>query len=219
VISRILPLGAILAGLFMLAPAAQAAQNFGSCKLDGTAKFSTGLLANQPTPDPSGPGINWGSGFSYSFGGTLTNCVKLDGGGPGQVADATISAGEKIAINGVQYLPANTPSGNGGCTGSHTDGISLIKWGDGKLSAVHYTTDGAAAAVGLTGNFLDKITLTRVDKGPNGETLTDTFSNLAFAGDYTGGPLTFQPPDPTLCNSTGVVEAAISGAIGHGNYQ
>lgn len=216
---KILLLGGIVAAL---APAssASAASNFGGCALDGTAKLTPGLGANQPAPGGSGTiPVNWGPAFKYSFHGDLSNCVGMSSGGPATGVTGKISAGENVTIGGKEYLPFNTPSGNGGCTGSHTSGVSLIQWSDGKLSAVDYETDGAAALVGLQGSFEPSITLTRVDKGPNGETLTTTFSNLAFAGDYTGGPLVFHPADPTKCNSTGVTEAPITGFIGHGNYQ
>ena len=213
-IRRILPLGGILAGLLALAPAADAAQNFGSCALDGLAKLTPGLGANQPAP--GGGGIDWGPAFNYSFSGTLSDCQSMP---PGAAAEGTISAGEQLTINGVKYRAPNTPSGNGGCTGSHTDGISIIQWGDGKVSAVSYSTEGAAALVGLTGTFFDKITLTRVDPDPvTGLEIRDTLTGLAYAGDYAGGPLVFHPADPTQCNSTGVTDAPITGVIGHGNY-
>ena len=218
-IRRILPLGGILAGLLALAPAAHAAANFGGCTLDGNAKLSPGLASNSPMPDPSGPGVDWGPAFTYSFDGALDNCTELDSSGPAQTDGGTISAGEPLKINGVDYLPANTPSGNGGCTGSHTDGVSIIKWADGSLSAVSYSTDGAAALVGLQGDFLSSITLTRKDLDANGNVVKDTFNNLKYAGDYTGGPLVFHPADPTQCTGAGVTMAPITGAIGHGNYQ
>jgi hypothetical protein len=217
VIRRILPLGGILAGLLALAPAAGAAQNFGMCSLDGLAKLTPGLAANQPAPGSGG--VDWGPGFSYSFSGTLSSCQGLSGAGPGGPAGGTISAGEQITINGVKYLAPGKPSGNGGCTGSHTSGTAIVKWDDGTLSAVDYTTEGAAAVVGLTGDFLSSITLMRVDPDPvTGLPVEDKFNNLAFGGDYAGGPLVFHPADPTQCTGAGVTEAPITGAIGHGNY-
>jgi hypothetical protein len=45
-------------------------------------------------------------------------------------------------------------------------------------------------------------------------------SPLAYGGDSAGGPLAFEPPDPTACNTpTGVTQAGIQGVIGHGNSQ
>ena len=212
-------LGGLLAATFCTSPA-MAAQNFGGCSLDGNATLNPGLGANTPAPDPAGPGVDWGPAFTYSFDGTLDNCVSVDGSGPAQASGGTISAGEPLSINGIDYLPANVPSGNGGCTGSHTDGISIVKWGDGTLSAVDYSTDGVAAGIGLTGTFLDSITLTRKDVDANGQPIKDTFTNLKYGGDYTGGPLVFHPADPTQCNgAAGVTTSPITGFIGHGNFQ
>lgn len=220
---KILLLGGLMAAL--VPASASAAQNFGACALDGAAKLTPGLTANTPTPTPTVPGgfefpqeVNWGPAFKYSFHGSLSQCTGASSAGPVTNLTGNISAGENVTINGKQYLPFNMPSGNGGCSGSHTDGVSVITWSDGKLSAVDYSTDGAAALVTLTGSFMSSITLTRVDKGPNGETLTDTFTGLAYAGDYTGGPLAFHPADPTQCNGAGVTDAPITGTIAHGNY-
>lgn len=226
---KILLLGGVFAAL-VPASSAMAAQGGSACTLDGTAKLKPGLSSNTPTPAPSVPApawglpheVNWGTPFTYSFRGTLDNCKGASPGGPGGPTGGTISAGENVTINGVAYESLGPATGNGGCTGSSTAGSSIIQWADGKLSVVDYKTEGAAAAVGLTGTFRSgTVTLTRVQRGPKEEVLRDTFP-LAFGGDYAGGPLVFHPTNPQDCTpagaGTGVTEAPITGTIFRGNY-
>ena len=198
-----LALCAIVAGAIALTPAANAGQGVGFCQLDGTANFGTGL--GTVAKD-----------FTYDFGGTLSNCK-------GSFSDAggKVSAGRPIVIDGVAYRPLDQPKGNGSCASSDTSGTACIDWGAGKYSAISYTTKGAAAAVALTGTFKSgNVTLTSVAPDPaTGQPTTKTIP-LAYAGDYSGGPLAFEPPDPTACNApAGVTTAGIQGVIGHGNYQ
>jgi hypothetical protein len=220
-----------LAATLLPATSAMAGQGLAGCQLAGTAAFPVGLGANQPAPAPTVPApelgipqeIDWGPAFTYSFHGELTGCTGTDSTVPptGDVgASGKIYAGESFPYKGVQYESLGTPTGNGGCSGSHTEGTSVVVWGNDRLSVIDYATDGAAALVGLTGQFRDgSVTLTRVERGPEGEILTDTFP-LELGGDYTGGPLAFEPPDPTACTTaTGVTTAGISGFLGHGNYQ
>ena len=226
---KILLLGGVVAAL-VPASSAMAAQGGGACTLDGTAKLTPGLSSNTPTPAPSVPSpswglpheVNWGTPFTYSFHGTLANCNGGSSSGPGGPTGGTISAGENITINGVQYETLGAATGNGGCSGSSTSGTSIIQWTGGALSVVDYKTEGAAAAVGLAGTFRSgTVQLTRVQRGPNGEILRDSFP-LAFGGDYAGGPLVFHPTDPQDCTpagaATGVTDAPITGAIFRGNY-
>jgi hypothetical protein len=207
---------------FALAPAApaMATQEFGDCQLDGLATFASPLTVNQGTP------LDWGPAFGYTFNGDLTECnFVFSGGYNGGSGGGKIYAGEGFTLDGVAYdWPAALakPSGNGGCTGSHTDGTALVFWDEGPAaSVIEYSTDGAAAAVGLTGTFGSKtITLASKAKNADGSPVsTRTIVADAFADDYTGGPLAFAPDDPTQCNGAGVTEAPISGVIGHGNYE
>jgi hypothetical protein len=216
---RIALLGGALIALAPAAPA-MATQEFGSCTLDGLAKLTPGLTVNQGTP------LDWGPAFTYTFSGDLTGCqLVFSGGYNGGSGSGRIYAGETVTLDGVEYdWPAalGTPSGNGGCSGSHTDGTALVVWNDGAgISVIDYSTDGVAAAIGLTGSFgSETVTLASKAKNADGTPVTTrTITADAFDGDYTGGPLAFAPDDPTQCNGTGVTESPIHGVIGHGNFQ
>lgn len=193
--------GSILASALALAPSAMAGQGIGACQLDGNADFVTPLTTASVTT-------------AYSFSGALTNCT-------GSFSDksGTVSAGKPITINGVAYQPLDTPSLTGGCASSTTNGTAFVDWGAGKFSAISYSTTGAAAAVALQGTFKSgTITLKSVATDPvTGQPASSLSANLAYGGDYSGGPLAFQPASPTDCQ-TGVKTAGIHGAIGHGNY-
>jgi hypothetical protein len=201
-VKKTLLLGSILTSALALVPSAIAGQGIGGCQLDGTANFAKPLTA---------PGSVT---TTYDFSGALTNCQGSfsDKGG-------TVSAGQPITVNGVQYQPLNAPSLTGGCTNSDTSGKAFVDWGGGKYSVIDYTTKGAAAAVALTGTFEGgSASLTSVGVDANGNHTTISVP-LAYGGDSTGGPLAFQPPDPTACNGAGVATAGIHGVIAHGNYQ
>jgi hypothetical protein len=199
-VKKTLLLGSFLAGAIAFAPSALAGQGVGGCQLDGNADFAKPLTTTSATT-------------AYSFKGALTNCT-------GTFSDkaGTVSAGKTITIGGVDYQPLDTPTLTGGCTNSDTTGTGFIDWGGNKFSAISYSTKGAAAAVALTGTFKSgSVTLTSVGVDANGNHTTITVP-LAYGGDYTGGPLAFQPADPTACNGAGVATAGIHGFIGHGNY-
>lgn len=213
---KTLLLGCAVVAVLALPSSSMAAQGFGGCALAGNATFDNPLKVNQPAP-PAGPDIDWGPAFRYSFTGDLSNC-KGSGSAP---ASGKIYAGvATVTIGGTDYdFPFGKPTGNGGCSGSHTEGTALVLWDGGTASAIDYSTDGAAALVGLTGSFMSgSLTLNSAAKDSNGNPVSTTTLTLAYGGDYTGGPLAFQPPDPTACNGAGVAAAGISGAIMRGNY-
>ncbi|MDX6641602.1 MAG: hypothetical protein QOF12_2613 [Solirubrobacteraceae bacterium] len=200
---RTLLLCAVLAGTLALVPTAQAGQGAGGCQLDGTANFSKGLSTTAQN-------------FNYDFGGTLSSCA-------GSYSDksATVSAGQPITIAGVAYRPLDQPTGNGSCASSTTAGTAFVQWDNGTFSAIKYSTTGYAALVALTGSFLTgSVTLTSVAVDPlTGLPVSTRIVSLAYGGDYAGGPVAFEPPDPTACTGAGVTSAGIQGFIGHGNYQ
>lgn len=195
-----------LATFALFVPSASA-QSIGGCQLQGTASFSPGLGAG------SAP-------FSYSFGGNLSGCQSSQSGAP---TSGTESAGQTLTEKVTNSITGATdtvtyqepvPTGTGGCASSTTQGESLTNWADGTTTVVSYTTTGAAAAVQLSGTVAPSMTLTAVN-AQSGDPTTYTINTTRYAGDTASGLLTFQPPDPTACNtSAGVTSAAISGEIG-----
>jgi hypothetical protein len=203
---HVFAVAACLATMAFAAPAASAAPSFGGCQLQGTASFSPGLGANsQP--------------FSYGFSGNLTGCQSTQAGAP---TSGTVSAGQTLteqvtnsvtkATDTVTYQEP-VPTGSGGCATSTTSGQSLATWADGSTTVVAYTTSGAAAAVKLSGSVAPSMTLSAINP-PAGDPTTYTINSTRYAGQSAGGLLTFQPADPTACNTpTGVTSAAIGGGI------
>jgi hypothetical protein len=195
----------LAAAAAFIMPAA-AAQSAGGCQLQGNASFSPGLnSSSQP--------------FSYGFTGNLTGCQSSQSGAP---ASGAVSAGQTLteqvhnsvtgATDTVTYQEP-TPTGTGGCASSTTSGEALVTWADGSTTVLSYATTGAAAAVDLSGSVQPSMTLTAVNAA-SGDPTTYTISTTRYAGDSSTGLLTFQPPDPTACNtSTGVTTAAIGGAV------
>ena len=175
---------------FGFAPGASAAT--GGCQLKGTASFTPGLnTTSQP--------------FTYSFGGDLTNCQSSEAGAP---ATGTVQAGGTYTepATGKGYLlPSAT--GTGSCSSSTTQGLALIKWGDGTRTLTDYTTSGAAAAVKLDGTVVASRTLQPVNPADPPLTLTTT----RYQGSASHGLLAFEAT-PTEC-TTGVTAAGIEGAV------
>jgi hypothetical protein len=185
-----------IAALLALAPTAFA-QSGGGCQLQGTASFTPGL--NSDAKD-----------FDYSFNGNLTSCQSSEAGSP---ASGTVSAGEAVTIGGKQYQEP-VPSGNGGCSNSTTSGFAIVTWADGTQTIVQYTTSGAAAAVALQGTVVPSLTIAAINPQP-GDPPSTTVTTTRYGGSSSLGLLTFQPPDPTACNTpAGVASATISGFIG-----
>jgi hypothetical protein len=193
-------LGAFAAAIaLLLVPAAASAQSVGGCQLDGDASFTPGLS-------------NTAQNFQYSFGGNLSGCQSSESGAP---ASGTVSAGEVVTINGQQFQEP-VPSGNGSCASSTTAGTAIATWADGTKSVIGYSTTGVAAAVHLEGTVVGSVTLQAVNPQP-GQPTSTTVTSTRYAGDSSHGVLTFQPPDPTLCATTGVTTAGISGVVGLGS--
>jgi hypothetical protein len=170
----------------------------GGCHLQGQASFSPGLnSSSQP--------------FSYSFGGQLSNCQSSTAGSP---TSGTVEAGKVYTDSTGQQFQEPISTGNGGCTNSTTSGTAIVTWADGTVTVVQYTTTGAAAAVKLDGTVAPSVTLAAINPQP-GQPTSTTISTTRFAGAKALGGLTFQPPDPTACNTpAGVTAAAIDGVIG-----
>jgi hypothetical protein len=193
---RLVLLAIGIAALLALAPSAFA-QSGGGCELQGTASFTPGL--NSSTQD-----------FAYSFHGDLSSCQSTEAGVP---TSGTVSAGEAVTIGGKQYQEP-VPEGNGSCESSTTGGFSIVTWADGTQTVVQYTTSGAAAVVSLQGTVVPSLTIAAINPQP-GDPPSATVTTTRYAGSSALGLLTFQPPDPTACNTpAGVSSAGISGFIG-----
>ena len=182
----------------------------GGCQLQGTANFAPGLGATAQN-------------FTYSFAGNLTGCTSSDSTAP---ASGTVEAGKTVTrtytdpttgTSHVVHYQEPVPSGNGGCTNSTTAGYAIANWADGTVTVIKYSTTGAAAAVALSGSVVPSVTLTATD-AQAGDPTTITISSTRYTGQSAGGPLAFQPPDPTACNApAGVTAAGISGFVGLGS--
>jgi hypothetical protein len=187
-------LGCVIA--LLLVPSMASAQTAGGCELNGTASFTPGLNTEAKA-------------FSYSFNGELTGCQSSESGAP---ESGTVSAGEIVTINGLQYQEP-VPSGDGSCLSSTTAGTAIVTWADGTQTVVDYSTSGAAAAVQLEGTVADSVTLQEV-----GGTSTATVTSTRYVGASALGLLEFSPPDPSACNTPeGVTSAGIGGFIGLGS--
>lgn len=217
--ARRIPL--IAAGAALLAAGALAvgslpasAQSGGGCQLNGNANFSPGLGSSSQS-------------FSYNFAGSLTSCQSTTSApasgtvGAGNVVPETVTvstAGGPVTATFNYQEPV--PTGSGGCASSTTSGDSFVTWADGTQTALSYSTSGVLAAVDLSGTVVPSVVLQPVA----GQGITSggvfypapsyTFTTTRFAGDTANGTLTFQPADPTACNtSAGVTTAAISGGV------
>jgi hypothetical protein len=188
---------------FVFVPSATAASNgVGGCQLSGTAQFGGSGLDGPPLYGP----------FSYSFHGTLSNCQSSNGA----PASGTVFAGEQ---------GLNPAAGSGNCAETISKGESVVQWADGKNTVIAYKTQGALAAVGLTGTVVTATSETSTD--PTTGVTTPLFSTNEPAtpvGSTAGGALAFQPADPKACANfatdpppPGVMSASISGVIGDGN--
>ncbi|HEY3185916.1 MAG TPA: hypothetical protein VGJ70_00485 [Solirubrobacteraceae bacterium] len=119
------------------------------------------------------------------------------------------------AVTGERFQEP-VPTGTGSCASSTTSGIAIVTWGDGTATVVQYATTGAAAAVHLSGDVIDSVTLPAINPLP-GQPTSKTITTTRYAGQSALGLLAFQPPDPTACNAAGVTTAGISGVIGLGS--
>jgi hypothetical protein len=167
---------AVLASAAAVALPAGAAPGGGGCQLSGNAKFVKG---------PNGTDHP----FTYTFTGTLSNCMSNESGAP---TAGTIST----------LVPAK---GSGTCANGKTSGISLVKWSGGKQSVIKYTTDSVTAEVVLQGTVIPSYKVGR-----------KVYKSTLYSGSGALGDLIFQA-DPTQCAGSGVTTAPISGFTGIGH--
>lgn len=178
-----------------------AAQTGGGCHLQGSASFNPGLNSSARP-------------FSYSFAGDLTDCQSNDSTAP---TSGSVEAGKVYTAPSGEQFQEPVSTGNGGCASSDTSGTGIVTWADGTVTVVNYTTTGAAAAVKLDGTVAPSVTLPAINP-QTGQPTSITINTTRFAGASALGALTFQPPDPTACNTpAGVTTAAIDGFIALGS--
>ena len=198
---------AVAGAALVFVPTAGAASNgIGGCQLTGTAKFGGSGLDGPPLYGP----------FSYSFDGKLSNCQSSNGA----PASGTVFAGEQ---------GLNPATGSGNCGETVSNGESVVQWADGNYTVIQYKTQGALAAVGLTGTVVGATSETSSATDPTtGVTTTSplfsTNEPATPVGSSVGGALAFQPANPNACANfasdpppPGVMSASISGVIGDGN--
>lgn len=167
---------AVLASAAAVALPAGASPGGGGCQLAGNAKFTKGPNS---TDHP----------FTYTFTGTLSNCMSSESGAP---ASGTIGT----------LVPAK---GSGTCANGTTSGVALVKWAGGKQSIISYSTNSVAAEVVLQGTVI-----------PSYKVGKKTYKSTLYSGDGAVGNLAFQA-DPTQCAGSGVTTAPISGFTGIGH--
>ena len=158
----------------------------------------------------------------YDFAGKLASCQSSESGAP---TGGTVTAGKTITAQVTNSVTGATdtvtyqqpkPFGTGGCASSTTQGEALASWADGTQTVVAYSTNGALAAVQLTGTVVPSMTLRAVN-AQEGDPATYTIKTTRYAGENANGLLAFQPPDPTACAAAGgVTTAGISGLIALG---
>ncbi len=198
-VSVFTPMAFVLAAVLFAVPAS--AQSGGGCHLQGNASFSPGLTNNDQA-------------FNYSFAGQLSSCQSSEAGAP---ASGSVEAGKVYTDPTGEQFQEPVPSGQGSCATGTTSGIAIATWADGTRTVVSYNTTSAAAAVHLTGTVIQSVTLPAINPQV-GQPTSTTITTTRYAGDSALGELTFQPPDPTACNTVGgVTSAGIDGFIGLGS--
>jgi hypothetical protein len=207
---RIALLGVVAAASAAVFAGPAGAASGGGCQLQGSASFSPGLGSTSQA-------------FTYSFAGNLSGCQSSVAGAP---TTGTVEAGKTVTAQVTNTVTGATdtvtyqepvPTGTGGCTNSTTSGTGIVRWSDGTVTVLSYTTTGAAAAVSLSGSVAPSVTLNATN-AQAGDPTTLTISTTRYAGYSSQGALAFQPPDPTACNTAaGVTTAGISGFVGLGS--
>jgi hypothetical protein len=196
--STLLALPAVALAVAALAPVAVAAQlAAGGCQISAHATLSPGLTLGSKT-------------FTYHYSGKLFGCVYT---GKHAGSRGVISAGEAIRIGGRLYQEP-VPSGTGSCLSTATTGYDFARWSNGTQTIVQFSTTGGSGGTHLFGTIVPKLTLAAIHPGA-GAPKSATFKTTEFLGQTAVGNLTFAAVDPALCASTGVIQATITGLLGH----
>jgi hypothetical protein len=162
--------------------------------LQGTAAFSPGLS-------------NTAGNFNYSFTGDLTGCQSTVAGSP---ATGTVAAGQVVTNSAGERFQEPIPTGTGTCANGTTSGSAVITWADGTQSVLRYSTTAAGAAVALTGQVIQSVTLAAINPAP-GQPTSLTITTTRYSGYSALAPLAFEA-DATQCSTpAGVSTAGIAG--------
>ena len=197
---RVLIVTALAVALVLVAAVPASAASGGFCQLSGTASFSPGLT-------------NTAANFTYSFGGSLSQCQSNVSGAP---ATGTVEAGKVVTDPSGEQFQEPVPTGNGSCANGTTQGTSISTWADGTTTVISYTTTAVTGAVNLQGTVVPSVTLPAINP-QIGQPTSKTITSTRYAGQQVQGALTFQPADPTACSAAGVTSAAINGGVGIGS--
>jgi hypothetical protein len=165
----------------------------GGCRVNAQAAIAPGLTLSAQD-------------FSYHYTGKLTGCAYTRKGAP---TSGVITAGATIRIKGKTYQEP-IPTGNGTCLTTNTSGYDFARWSDGTQTVVKFTTTSGDGATHLTGSVVPSIILKTVDGASS-----TTFRTTRFAGQVVVGLLKFAAKDPSLCTTTGLTSAEITGLLGH----
>jgi hypothetical protein len=165
----------------------------GGCRVSAQATIEPGLTFQDQT-------------FTYHYSGKLSGCSYTTKRAP---KGGTITAGETIKIGGKTYQEPK-PEANGSCLGTTSTGYDFAKWADGTQTIVQFSTKPGSGGTQLTGMTIPTLKLTSAD----GQS-TATFRSTRFVNQYVIGQLKFTPSDASLCGSSGLTSATITGLLGH----
>jgi hypothetical protein len=165
----------------------------GGCRVHAQASIAPGLTLTAQD-------------FTYHYTGKLTGCAYTRKSAP---TSGVITAGETIRIKGKTYQEP-TPTANGTCLTTTSSGYDFARWSDGTQTVVMFTTASGDGATHLTGSVVPSMVLKTVDG-----TSSTTFRTTRFADQVVVGRLIFAARDPSLCTTTGLTSAGITGLLGH----
>jgi hypothetical protein len=146
---------------------------------------------------------------SYSFHGELANCS-----GSSVVAPAaTIAAGEPVTIAGRAYEAPPAATGTTSCLfTTQTTGKALIRWSDGGITVLSFTTIGQGLVTTLAGQVSPFIDLMRVER-VNGKPVVDRINTTRFTGYSPNAAVAFTPAGSQTCTDGGASDLTFAGVL------
>jgi hypothetical protein len=168
--------------------AALAAASATQCSVSGQSRPSPGLRLT------AGP-------YTATAHASVSGCQ-------GGIPAGTLTVGEPVTIGGIAYLPPDPAAGSGGCLYGTGSGTGIVRWADGGVTVVFYSTYQAGPVQAFRGSVLDGIALTRAD----GTGIVDTVATTRFAGDGVVADTTWTP-DAAACAGAGLTTQPWSGSL------